>query len=97
VALAVATGWRVIAPRLTAPGNLARENEGAASTGHACAAGYIDGEKMALAAVRHMWTTEFVLLPMESCLSPCSLAPTRHSPVAAAAFRCSTTLTWVTS
>ena len=66
VALAVATGWRVIAPRLAVPGNLARENEGAASTGHACAAGYIDGEKMALAAVRHMWTTEFVLLPMEA-------------------------------
>lgn len=66
VALAVATAWQVTAPRRAHPGNLARNNGRIERTGHACAAGYIDSEDMALVALRHAWTTEFVLLPMQS-------------------------------
>ena len=66
VALAVATAWQVMAPRGAHPGNLARAANGTERTGHTCAAGYIDSEDMALVALRHAWTTEFVLLPMQS-------------------------------
>lgn len=66
VALAVATAWQVTAPRGAHPGNLARDANGTGRTGHACSAGYIDSEEMALVALRHAWTTEFVLLPMQS-------------------------------
>ncbi|MDM0037041.1 hypothetical protein QTI33_33240 [Variovorax sp. J22P271] len=66
VALAVATAWQVTAPRGVHPGNLARDANGIERTGHACAAGYIDSEDMALVALRHAWTTEFVLLPMQT-------------------------------
>jgi len=66
MALAVATAWPVTAPRGVEPGNLGRAVDSAERTGHACAAGYIDGEAMAVAAMRHMWATDFILLPMES-------------------------------
>lgn len=65
VALAVATAWQVTAPRGAHPGNLQREVDGSGRSGHVCAAGYIDSEDMGLTALRHAWTTEFVLLPME--------------------------------
>lgn len=66
VALMVATAWQITAPCAAHPGNLARNANGTQRTGHACAAGYIDGEEMTLAALRHAWTTEFVLLPMQT-------------------------------
>lgn len=66
VSLAVATAWLVTAPRGAHPGNLARDANGTGRTGHTCAATYIDSEDMALIALRHAWTTEFVLLPMQS-------------------------------
>ncbi|MBB2932057.1 ABC-three component system protein [Paraburkholderia silvatlantica] len=66
VALAVATAWQVTAPRGAHPGNLVRDANGTGRTGHACAASYIDSEDMAIVALRHAWTTEFVLLPMQS-------------------------------
>lgn len=66
VAVAVATAWQVIMPRGAHPGNLAQDSNGTGRTGHACAAGYIDSEDMAVAALRHAWTTEFVLLPMQA-------------------------------
>lgn len=66
VALAVATAWQVTTPRGAHPGNLARDANGTERTGHSCAAGFIDSEDMALVALRHAWTTEFVLLPMQS-------------------------------
>jgi hypothetical protein len=66
VALAVATAWQVTAPRSTRPGNLGRDANGTQRTGHTCAAGLIDCEEMALVALRHAWTTEFVLLPMQT-------------------------------
>jgi len=65
VALSVATAWQVTAPRGAHPGNLQREADGSDRSGHACAAGYIDSEDMGLSALRHAWTTEFVLLPMQ--------------------------------
>jgi NAD(P)-binding Rossmann-like domain len=65
VALAVATAWQVTAPYGAYPGNLQRDADGNGRSGHACAAGYIDSEDMSLTALRHAWTTEFVLLPME--------------------------------
>ncbi|KAA3451631.1 hypothetical protein C7I87_06385 [Mesorhizobium sp. SARCC-RB16n] len=66
VALAVATAWQVTAPRGAPPGNLGRHADGTERTGHTCAAALIDSEEMALVALRHAWTTEFVLLPMQS-------------------------------
>ncbi len=66
VALAVATAWQVTAPRGAHPGNLGRDANGTERTGHTCAAALIDSEEMALVALRHAWTTEFVLLPMQS-------------------------------
>lgn len=66
VALAVATAWQVTAPHGSHPGNLARNANGTGRTGHTCVAGYINSEDMALIALRHAWTTEFVLLPMQS-------------------------------
>lgn len=66
VALAVATAWQVTGPSGVHPGNLAHDANGTGRTGHACAASYIDGEEMALIALHHAWTTEFVLLPMQS-------------------------------
>lgn len=65
VALAVATSWQVTAPRGLHPGNLGRDAAGTQRTGHTCAAALIDGEAMAVVALRHAWTTEFVLLPMQ--------------------------------
>lgn len=78
VALAVATTWQVTEPRGAHPGNLARNANGIGRTGHTCAAGYIDGEDMALIALRHAWTTEFVLLPMQS-VSPTLMAGANRS------------------
>ena len=66
VALAVATAWQVTAPRGVHPGNLDRIAHGTGRTGHTCAAALIDSEEMALVALGHAWTTEFVLLPMQS-------------------------------
>jgi len=66
VALMVATAWQVTAPRSVHPGNLARNANGTDRSGHNCAAGFIDGEEMALIALRHSWSTEFVLLPMQA-------------------------------
>ncbi|QQO12460.1 FAD-dependent oxidoreductase [Bradyrhizobium diazoefficiens] len=66
VALTVATAWQVTTPRGAHPGNLGRDNQGTERTGHTCAAGLVDSEEMALVALRHAWTTEFVLLPMQS-------------------------------
>ncbi|MCM2458835.1 NAD(P)-binding protein [Rhizobium sp. CG4] len=66
VALAVATTWQVTTPRLTRPGNLGRDIGETQRTGHTCAAGLIDSEEMLLAAMRHAWTAEFVLLPMQT-------------------------------
>ncbi|CAG0961339.1 MAG: NAD(P)-binding protein [Rhizobiaceae bacterium] len=66
VALAVATAWQATAPRGAHPGNLGRDANGTHRTGHTCAAALIDSEEMALVALRHAWTTEFVLLPMQS-------------------------------
>ncbi len=65
VALAVATAWQVMAPRSAHPGNLARNAAGTERTGHTCAAALIDSEAMAIVSLRHAWTTEFVLLPMQ--------------------------------
>lgn len=65
VALAVATAWQVTGPRAAHPGNLARDAAGTERTGHTCAAALIDSEVMAVVALRHAWTTEFVLLPMQ--------------------------------
>ena len=64
VALAVATGWQVIAPHGEVPGNLVRASDGMAWTGHACAADLIEGEPIAISAARFMWKTHFVVLPM---------------------------------
>ncbi|THV29192.1 ABC-three component system protein, partial [Rhizobium rosettiformans] len=66
VALTVATTWQVIAPRDSRPGNLRRDINGTVRSGHTCAATFIDNEDMAIMALRHAWTTEFVLLPMQS-------------------------------
>ncbi|MDQ0420292.1 hypothetical protein J2045_001311 [Peteryoungia aggregata LMG 23059] len=66
VALTVATTWQVIAPRDSRPGNLRRDINGAMRSGHTCAAAFIDNEDMAIMALRHAWTTEFVLLPMQA-------------------------------
>lgn len=66
VALAVATAWQITSPRDTHPGNLGRDLNGFGRTGHTCAAAYINNEEMALRALDHAWTTEFVLLPMQS-------------------------------
>lgn len=66
VALMVATAWQVTGPRSVHPGNLARNANGTDRSGHTCAAGFIDGQEMALVALRHAWSTEFVLLPMQT-------------------------------
>ncbi|MBY3091701.1 NAD(P)-binding protein [Rhizobium laguerreae] len=66
VAIAVATTWQVTTPRNAHPGNLGRDIGGTQRTGHTCAANLIDSEEMALVALRHAWTTEFVLLPMQT-------------------------------
>jgi len=73
VAVAVATAWQVTAPRNAHPGNLGRDANGTERTGHTCAAGLINNEEMTLAALRHAWTTEFVVLPMEA-VSPAVIA-----------------------
>lgn len=65
IALMVATAWQTTSPHAARPGNLARSTEGSQRTGHACAASFIDNEDMSMAALRHAWTTEFVLLPMQ--------------------------------
>jgi hypothetical protein len=65
VAAIIAVGWRAMAPNPAAPGNLMRRPENAeAETGHACAAERIDGETMAVRALKFMWGTNFVILPM---------------------------------
>lgn len=66
VALMVATAWQTTAPHGARPGNLVQVSNGSQRTGHACAAGFIDGEDMSVEAQTHAWTTEFVLLPMQS-------------------------------
>lgn len=66
IALMVATAWQTTAPHGAQPGNLVRVSNGSQRTGHACAAGFIDGEDMSVEAQTHAWTTEFVLLPMQS-------------------------------
>lgn len=66
VALAVASAWQVTGPSGVSPGNLRRGDEGGDRTGHACVAGFIDSEEMTLTALSHAWSTEFVLLPMQS-------------------------------
>ncbi|MEJ1962219.1 MAG: ABC-three component system protein [Gammaproteobacteria bacterium] len=78
VALAVATAWQVTAPRSVHPGNLARDANGTDRSGHTCAAGFIDGEEMALVALRHAWSTEFVLLPMQA-VPPTMIADANRS------------------
>jgi hypothetical protein len=78
VALMVATAWQVTTPHNAHPGNLARDANGTARTGHTCAASYIDSNDMALIALHHAWTTEFVLLPMES-VSPALIAGANRS------------------
>lgn len=65
-ALVIAAGWRVLAPSGQAPGNLLQADGVANRSGHACAAAMIGGMPTALAAARHMWTTHFVVLPMEN-------------------------------
>jgi hypothetical protein len=78
VALAVATAWQVTTPRSVHPGNLARSANGTDRCGHTCAAGFIDGEDMALAALQHAWSTEFVLLPMQA-IPPAMMADANRS------------------
>ncbi|APG93212.1 hypothetical protein SAMCFNEI73_pB0012 (plasmid) [Sinorhizobium americanum] len=78
VALAVATTWQVTTPRSAHPGNLGRNIGGTQRTGHTCAAGLIDSEEMALVALRHAWTTEFVLLPMQT-IPPALMAAANSS------------------
>lgn len=81
VALVVATAWQETSPRGAAPGNLSRDHGGTARTGHACAAGLIDSQPMAHVALRHAWTTEFVVLPMQS--TPLSLITSANISLAA--------------
>lgn len=64
IALMVATVWQTTSPHAARPGNLARSGNGSQRTGHVCAAGFIGNEDMTMAALRHAWTTEFVVLPM---------------------------------
>lgn len=64
--LAVATAWQTTAPRGIHPGNLGRATDASTRTGHACGAALIEGEEMAIAALQHMWSTDFVLLPMQA-------------------------------
>ena len=78
IALMVATAWQTTAPQAARPGNLARSANGSQRTGHACAASFIEGEDMSMAALRHAWTTEFVLLPMQS-LAPILIAGANSS------------------
>lgn len=64
--LAVATAWQNTTPRGVHPGNLGRATDASTRTGHACGAALIEGEEMAIAALQHMWSTDFVLLPMQA-------------------------------
>lgn len=78
IALMVATAWQTTVPHAARPGNLARSANGSQRTGHACAASFIDGEDMSIAALSHAWTTEFVLLPMQG-LAPIWIASANSS------------------
>lgn len=64
--LAVAAAWQITTPRGIHPGNLGRTAGANTRTGHACGAALIEGEEMAIAALQHMWSTDFVILPMQS-------------------------------
>ena len=64
--LAVATAWHTTVPRGIHPGNLGRAINASTRTGHACGATLIEGEEMAIAALQHMWSTDFVIFPMQA-------------------------------
>jgi hypothetical protein len=54
---------------------------GLSRTGHACAADLIDGEPIAISAVRFMWKTHFVVLPMVN--SPIGISLLADAPLIA--------------
>jgi len=81
VALVVATGWQVMAPHGHVPGNLVRTSAGQPQTGHACAADLIEGEPLPVGAVRFMWKTHFVVLPMVN--SPIGVSLLADAPLIA--------------
>lgn len=81
VALVVATGWQVMAPHDEGPGNLVRTSAGRSRTGHACAADLIEGQPIAISAVRFMWKTHFVVLPTVN--SPIGISLLADAPLIA--------------
>jgi hypothetical protein len=82
--LAVATAWQTTAPRGIHPGNLGRAINASTRTGHACGAALIEGEEMAIVALQHMWSTDFVILPMQAL--PPAMFSRAHASLAQSGF-----------